>query len=243
VPQNESLQQAWTHEGIGRGRANRALMWAVRRQDASATTPGAPVDDASGGWNAVAQEFIARRSPVIGVSVVRNWAAAIPSGGSILDLGCGHGFPISSALAEGGFSVYGVDASPDLVLEFRRRLPKAQVKCEAVEVSSFFDRRFDAAISIGLMFLLNEQSQRQLISRVSAAVSPGGAFLFTAPKQAVSWTDVLTGQRSQSLGSEAYEALLKNGGFDLVNGFADEGENHYYSARKLLQSAAYAAHE
>lgn len=96
------------------------------------------MDDASGGWNAVAQEFIARRSPVIGVSVVRNWAAAIPSGGAILDLGCGHGFLISSALSERGFSVYGVDASADLVLECRRRLPKAQVMCEAVEVSSFF---------------------------------------------------------------------------------------------------------
>jgi 2-polyprenyl-3-methyl-5-hydroxy-6-metoxy-1,4-benzoquinol methylase len=196
------------------------------------------VDDASGGWNAVARDFIAHRSPVIGVSVVRNWAATIPSGGSILDLGCGHGFPISSALVESGFSVYGIDASPDLVLEFRRRLPDTHVRCEAVEASSFFDRDFDAAISIGLMFLLSEQAQRQLISRLSAAVRPGGAFLFTAPIQAVSWTDVLTGQQSRSLGIEVYEALLKNGGFDLVEGFADEGENYYYSAKKLAQSAA-----
>jgi 2-polyprenyl-3-methyl-5-hydroxy-6-metoxy-1,4-benzoquinol methylase len=196
------------------------------------------VDDASGGWNAVARDFIVRRSPVIGVSVVRNWAAAIPSGGSVLDLGCGHGFPISSALVESGFSVYGVDASPDLVLEFRRRLPEAQVTCEAVETSSLFDRTFDAAIAIGLMFLLSEQSQQQLIGRVSAAVRPGGAFLFTAPTQAVSWTDVLTGQQSRSLGIEVYESLLKNGGFDLVDGFTDEGDNYYYSAKKLAQSAA-----
>ena len=196
------------------------------------------MDDASGGWNVVAQDFIARRSPVIGVSVVRNWAATIPSGGSILDLGCGHGFPISSALVNSGLSIYGVDASPNLVLEFRRRLPEAQVRCEAVETSTFFDRRFDAVIAIGLIFLLNEQSQRQLISRVSAVVRPGGAFLFTAPTQAVSWTDVLTGRQSTSLGSEAYEALLKNSGFEVVNGFTDEGENHYYSAKKLAQTAA-----
>jgi 2-polyprenyl-3-methyl-5-hydroxy-6-metoxy-1,4-benzoquinol methylase len=196
------------------------------------------VDDASGSWNAVARDFIRHRSPVIGVSAVRNWAATIPSGGAVLDLGCGHGFPISSTLVESGFSVYGVDASPDLVLEFRRRLPESQVRCEAVETSSFFDRTFDAAMAIGLMFLLNEQSQRLLIARVSAAVRPGGAFLFTAPTQAVSWTDVLTGQQSRSLGIEVYESLLKNDGFDLLDRFTDEGDNHYYSAKKLVQPAA-----
>ena len=196
------------------------------------------MEDASGGWNAVARQFIARRSPVVGVSVVRNWAAAIPRGGSILDLGCGHGVPVSSALAEGGLRVYGVDASQDLVQEFRRRLPGSEARCESVEESTFFDRRFDAAISIGLMFLLPEQSQRQLIGRVSAAIRPGGAFLFSAPTQAVSWTDVMTGRQSRSLGKEAYEALLKGAGFDLAEEFFDEGENHYYSARKSGQPVA-----
>jgi 2-polyprenyl-3-methyl-5-hydroxy-6-metoxy-1,4-benzoquinol methylase len=196
------------------------------------------VDDASLGWNAVARDFIARRSPIIGVSVIRNWAATVPSGGSVLDLGCGHGAPISAALVESGFSVYGVDASAHLVLEFRKRLPKAQVRCEAVETSFFYDRTFDAAIAIGLMFLLNEQSQRLLIRRVSNAVRPGGAFLFTAPTQAVSWTDALTERKSQSLGLKVYESLLKNGGFDLLDRFSDEGDNHYYSAKKLAQPAA-----
>lgn len=195
------------------------------------------MNDPSGGWNAVAQEFIARRSPVVGVAAVRKWAAGLPSAGSILDLGCGHGFPISALLVEGGFSVHGVDASPDLVREFGRRLPMAEVRCEAVEASRFFDRRFDAAISIGLMFLLDEQVQRQLIRRVAAAVHPGGSFLFTAPTQSVSWADVLTGRTSWSLGREAYEAELKSAGFDLVDEFTDEGENHYYSARKRGPSA------
>jgi 2-polyprenyl-3-methyl-5-hydroxy-6-metoxy-1,4-benzoquinol methylase len=200
-------------------------------------TREAPVDDVSRGWNAVARDFIARRSPVTGVSAIRRWAASIPTGGSILDLGCGHGIPISSALIESGFSVYGVDAAPNLVLEFRRRLPQAQVACEAVETSTFFDRRFDAAIAIGLMFLLDDPSQRQLISRVSGALYPGGALLFTAPMRAASWTDLLTGQESRSLGREAYETVLRNSGLELIEEFADEGENHYYSARKIEKSA------
>lgn len=190
----------------------------------------------AGAWNAVARAFIAHRSPVTGVSVVRRWSAALPSGGSILDLGCGHGVPIAATLVESGFGVFGVDASSDLVLAFRRRLPQAQARCEAVEASSLFQRDFDAAVAIGLMFLLDAQTQRQLIGRVSAVVRAGGSFLFTAPALAVSWPDVLTGQHSLSLGREAYEVLLKTAGFDLVEEFTDEGENHYYSARRLAHS-------
>jgi len=189
--------------------------------------------DSSVIWNAVAQDFIARRSLVIGVAAVKDWAAAIPAGGSILDLGCGHGFPVASALVKLGFDVYGIDASTEMAQEFQLRLPTAHIRCEAVEQSSYFDRQFDAAIAIGLMFLLNEQSQRQLIHRVAAALHPGGALLFTAPAQAVSWPDNLTGQQSLSLGREAYIALLESCGFELADEFDDEGGNHYYCARRI----------
>ncbi len=196
------------------------------------------MDDISGGWNAVAAEFIARRSSSIGVATVRNWAASIPAGGSILDLGCGHGIPISVTLVEEGFRVYGIEASPDLVLEFRRRVPGAQVRCEAAETSTFFDRRFDAVIAIGLMFLLPEEAQKQLLHRVSCVLRPGGSLLFTAPRQDVSWADNMTGRRSRSLGGEAYEAALRDVGLDLVAEFADEGKNHYYNAKKSGQPVA-----
>lgn len=190
------------------------------------------MNDSTGIWNAVVQDFMARRSPVIGVAEVSNWSGAIPAGGSILDLGCGHGFPVASALVKLGFDVYGIDSSTEMAQEFQRRLPTAHIRCEAVEQSNYFDRQFDAAIAVGLMFLLNEQSQRQLIHRVAAALHSGGTLLFTAPAQAVSWPDNLTGQQSLSLGREAYRTLLQEGGFELATEFADEGGNHYYSATK-----------
>lgn len=187
------------------------------------------VEDASGGWNAVATEFIARRNPRIGVATVRDWTASLPTGAPILDLGCGHGTPISAALVEKGFEVYGIDASPTLVAEFQRRLPGTAVRCEAVETSAFFDRRFDAVISVGLMFLLREDDQRQLIRRVSRALNPGGRFLFSAPVQDTAWTDSMTGRQSRSLGMDQYTAILRAAGLELLGEYTDEGENHYYS--------------
>lgn len=196
-----------------------------------------PTDDPSGGWNAVAAHFISSRSPTIGVATVAHWASSLAPGASILDLGCGHGFPIATELARRGFTVSGVDASPELVAEFRRRLPGAMASCEAVESSTFFGRRFDAAIAIGLLFLLEERTQKQFIQRVGAALHPGGRFLFTAPSQQVTWKDALTGRESRSLGRSAYSSLLSEAGFTLDGEFTDEGGNHYYSSAILARAA------
>src|SRR5262245_8696979 len=58
-------------------------------------------EDRSNGWEAVAPGFIgSRKRSSIGVTTVRAWARSLPTGASILDLGCGSGVPISRALLE-----------------------------------------------------------------------------------------------------------------------------------------------
>ncbi len=161
-----------------------------------------PVDRSSG-YEAVATQFIrGRDQSAIGVSTVRSWAELLPAGTTVLDLGCGHGAPISDALMKDEFIVYGIDASPSLIAEFYRRFPQAHVACEAVEQSLFFRRTFDGILAIGLLFLLNAETQEKLIRRVAEALNPGGRFLFTAPIQRATWQDILTGRLSVSLGAE-----------------------------------------
>lgn len=185
--------------------------------------------DPSNGWDAVAQRFVAERS-LAGAAVVRTWCRAWPEGAAVLDLGCGSGVPISEALLDEGCEVFGVDASPALVAAFRRRFPQAQVACESVEESRFFDRTYDGVVAIGLLFLLAPAVQRSVIRRVSAALKPGGRFLFTAPLQRTTWKDTLTGRESVSLGEEAYRHALDESDMDVVGEYVDEGGNHYYDA-------------
>ena len=190
-------------------------------------------DDPSNGYEAVASEFVKRRKlSSIGVATVRTWARALPSGASILDLGCGHGVPVSMALLNDGFVIYGVDASPSLTAAFRRQFPHAHVACEAVEDSRFFGRTFDGIIAVGLIFLLPAEVQRDLIRKVALALNSGGRFLFTCPARSCTWMDVLTGRQSLSLGIEEYNAVLSGVGLTPVAEYVDEGDNHYYGARK-----------
>ena len=191
-------------------------------------------EDSSNGYEAVAEEFMAVRS-ASGRAVVQKWAASLPRGCSVVDIGAGHGEPLTSALIDEGLAVFAIDASPKMVAAFRRRFPGVEVACEPAQRSRFFDRTFDAALAIGLIFLLPAHGQRELIRRIAGALEPGGRLLFSAPRQVGTWDDILTGQPSWSLGAEEYGRILVESGFRLINEHdehVDQGGTHYYEAQK-----------
>jgi SAM-dependent methyltransferase len=197
--------------------------------------------DRSSGYEGVSAEFLARRgrssnrSTAIGVTEVRNWAKTLPPGSSVLDLGCGPGFPITVVLIEEGLNVFGVDAAPSFVAAFQRNLPGTPILCDAVQESRFFDRTFDAVLAIGLIFLLKAEDQHLLIQRFAELLVPGGRLLFTATAKPAVWNDAMTGLESVSLGAEQYRKLLEAAGLSVSGEYEDVGENHYFDAFRRSQ--------
>ena len=189
--------------------------------------------DKSNGWEAFARQLITRRQKArIGAGTISSWAQNLPPGAPILDLGCGAGVPVSELLLDAGFDIYGVDASPTLVAEFRRQFPEADVTCEAVEESAFFGRSFTAVVAVGLLFLLTPEIQFRLIHKVGQALTTGGHFLFTSPCQLCRWEDNWTGRESVSLGAETYTAILAQARLSVSGHYLDEGDNYYFAAIK-----------
>jgi len=193
--------------------------------------------DRSNGYEAVAEEFLARRgssirSTGIGVKEVREWARTLPRGSSIIDLGCGPGFPITAVLVDEELHVFGVDAAPSFVSAFQRNLPGTPLVCEAVQESKLFSRTFDAVLAWGLMSLLQAEDQHRLIQRFAEILVPGGRLLFTSTAKPAAWNDGMTGLASLSLGAEQYRKLLGAVGISVAEEYEDEGENHYFDAFK-----------
>lgn len=190
--------------------------------------------DSAKAYEAHAHAYLrGRDTSPIGTQVVDQWSRTLRKGATVIELACGGGYPITRVLNAAGLQIWAVESSPTLVTEFRSRFSSIPVQCARVQENDFFGRKYQDAIAIGLIFLLSEQEQANLISRVSEILEPGGRFLFMAPIQFGTWKDMNTGLECKSLGQERYEELLRNVGLHVVSTHRDVGENNYYDAEKI----------
>ena len=146
------------------------------------------------------------------------FAALLPAGGTILDLGCGMGEPIGAYLIGLGFRVTGVDSSPALVAMCRERFPGREWIVADMRTLDL-GRRFDGLIAWHSSFHLAPGQQRALFPRLAAHTAPGGYLMFTSGDG----EGVRIGRWQSeplyhaSLAPEAYRALLDEHGFALVD--------------------------
>jgi SAM-dependent methyltransferase len=194
-------------------------------------------------YEPIADWFAGARDPGMGVREVLDWACGIPERGAILDLGCGHGVPIGRALAQAGYRVHGIDASPALVAAFRANVPGATADVARIESFDVPRTPVDGVVAWGVLFLLTPAQQEAAIARAAAALrgapfrdarraSGAGRLLFTSPREPVAWTDTMNGVTFPcvSLGLERYGRLLQQNGLALVRAYADAAQNHYVEA-------------
>ena len=174
-----------------------------------------------------------RDESLIGYKIVRQWANKLPAGSEVIEIACGGGYPVTKELEKSGLKLWAIDSSKTLLDEFKKRFPNIEAKCERVQDSNFFDKKFNAAIAIGLIFLLPEPEQVDLIKRVSNILNHGGQFLFMAPIKTGIWRDLNTGVRCSSLGYNKYKEILNKSGFKIISTIKDAGENNYYETERL----------
>ena len=70
----------------------------------------------------------------------------IPEGGSVLDLGCGAGAPVAEHLCKKGYSITGIDSSPQMIAMFKARLPGEEALIADMRELSL-DRLFNGVIA------------------------------------------------------------------------------------------------
>ena len=98
-------------------------------------------------------------------------------GASILDAGCGSGYPVSKILAE-NFQVTGVDFSTKQTQRARAQLSNAMFVCADVANLPFQDSTFDAIVSFYAMIHIPREEHQQLIVNFHRILKPEGlAFL------------------------------------------------------------------
>jgi 2-polyprenyl-3-methyl-5-hydroxy-6-metoxy-1,4-benzoquinol methylase len=104
-------------------------------------------------------------------------------GGTILDLGCGGGEPVSRFLIDSGFALTGVDSSEKMIALSRTRFAR-HIWLHADMRAVMLDSGFDGVLAWDSLYHLRPADQRGMIARAAAWLKPNGRLLFnTVPAQ------------------------------------------------------------
>jgi 2-polyprenyl-3-methyl-5-hydroxy-6-metoxy-1,4-benzoquinol methylase len=130
------------------------------------------------GYDVVAKTYLRR----FGRSAVRQrmldeMMARLPAAAHVLDLGCGAGVPLSSALVEHGFSVVGIDGSMRQIEMARRNVPKAEFVHADMTAVTFAPHSFDAVAACYSITHVPREDHSVLLERIAIWLKPGGLFI------------------------------------------------------------------
>ena len=111
----------------------------------------------------------------------------LPPQGHILDCACGYG-RLSIPLSYLGYQVRGIDISPDLIDEAKKRAESCQGTSVAFDLGDmrklpYDDQSFDAVICMWSSFneLISRHDQDQALHEMMRVIKPGGTILIDVP--------------------------------------------------------------
>jgi ubiquinone/menaquinone biosynthesis C-methylase UbiE len=144
------------------------------------------------GWERAAEHYADAFGPLTSEAAVSLLdAVGVGAGTRMLDVACGPGF-VSAAAAGRGGDVVGVDFSPAMIAEARRRHPAIDFREGDAEALTFPSASFDVVVmSFGLLHLARPETA---IAEASRVLRPGGRYGFTVwspPDQAIGFGVVL----------------------------------------------------
>lgn len=104
---------------------------------------------------------------------IENYLALVPSGGSILDLGCGPGHK-SAFFAARGYQVHGVDLSDKMIDIARRDVQNATFEVLDMYELPVLDRQFDSVFACASLLHIPKKDVTHILLSIAAILKPGG---------------------------------------------------------------------
>jgi cyclopropane fatty-acyl-phospholipid synthase-like methyltransferase len=134
------------------------------------------------GYDQVADEYEALESaeaPWPRLERLRTFAADLPRGSRILDIGCGNGVPATQELAL-KHAVTGVDISGEQIARARRNVPTATFICGDARHVDLPLGAFDAIVALYLIDNIAREDYPAFFRRLAQLLRPNGRVLLSA---------------------------------------------------------------
>jgi ubiquinone/menaquinone biosynthesis C-methylase UbiE len=174
-------------------------------------------------WDAIADDYAAaRRADGPDADLLRDLAADLPAGASVLDVGCGDGRRTMATLhdADPTLDVVGLDFSRVQLGLARAAVPDARLVQADMTTLPFRDRTFDAVSAYHSVFHVPREQHPAVYREFARVLRPGGAVLMTvgsgrSESTRRNWLGSGHAMFWSTPGSAATTAQLSDAGFDV----------------------------
>ncbi len=145
------------------------------------------------------------------------FAALLPAGASVLDLGCGSGSPVAAYMARRGLRVTGVDSSPSFISICRERLPGHEWLAGDMRTLGL-GRAFDGILAWDSFFHLTPEDQCRMFAVFARHATPSCVLMFNSGHAHGERIGSYRGDPlyHASLDADEYRGLLDGIGFEVV---------------------------
>jgi len=142
----------------------------------------------------------------------------VPTGETVLDVGCGFGKPIAAYVIASGFKVCGVDSSPTMIAMARESFPNEEWRVGDMRRLALA-RGFAGILAWDSFFHLNFDDQRGMFPTFAKHAAPGAPLMFTSGPAHGEAIGNLHGETlfHASLDRQEYRDLLTANGFAVVD--------------------------
>ncbi|WP_299045933.1 class I SAM-dependent methyltransferase [uncultured Tateyamaria sp.] len=195
-------------------------------------------DDIQGVYDRQAAVYDAQRSRALfEARWLARFAAGLPDGARVLDLGCGTGEPIARWFKAEGFVVTGVDFSEPMLNIARTRWPDGDWR--QADMRDFdLGEVFDGIIAWNSFFHLTAEAQRTCIARMARHLVTGGVLMLTVGPDAGEAQGTVGDEPvyHASLSPAEYATCFEANGLRLTGFLAEDPETNRHSvlmARKI----------
>jgi SAM-dependent methyltransferase len=198
--------------------------------------------DKAGDWIADRGRTLGRYAPdhLSEAGWFERFMAALPPGGTVLDVGCGAGWPVAATLLERGFRVTGVEPAPGLLAHAAETLPSGEWLSGDMRTLDLGDRRFDGLLAWHSLFHLSPADQRIALPRILAHAAQPCVFMTSSGPSEGEIVGEWRGEPLYhgSLDPEEYRAIFAAHGFipDPVDPGEQDGHGVVWVARRASES-------
>jgi len=173
------------------------------------------------GYDRIADQYLASKDPEdpATLAALAELARCLPSGASVLDLGCGAGVPVTRWLAR-RFAVTGADLSARQLDLARKHVPQAEFVKADMTGLSFEPESFDAVVAFHSIIHVPRAEHPALLGKIQHWLRPGGTFFATWALGAwegeeEDWEGWGAPMRWSHYDGETSLALLRGAGFEV----------------------------